>query len=586
MLQIYLFLKSKTKMNIFVATIIGRLNFMCDVFMRRLIVVLFFLVVSSIKAFNQVNDIDSLEYEAIQDTIKMIIAGPARTDSLLELKESTSNIDSIYNKDSLQKALYNQKINDSHKRFTGFYSDQINKSEKRDTLQFLINKINYFIKEDSLIVSDSIFNALKKLQLYIENRDISPELHFLTAKSNDQDFPTEPFDDYTTILNDTINNSLQYILEFLLKDSLNLTFRNKYNEKDFFYSATGVADSIHIKLYDQRGEFVLLWIKKTPDNIFDIHLEDGVYLQKAKQRSSIQKGIITNQTEIKLKEIKRINLVLPLWTYVGSINLNFSQSYLSDWAAGGENSLSALSVLRYSIDLVYGKRIWDNDIEYKLGYLKAGDGPLQKNDDKFELNSKYGHAAFNNWYYSFLLNFRTQFLVGYDYPNDTDPTPISGFLSPATLVFSLGLDYKPNKNLTLLLSPLTSKFTIFTDTVTFDQTRFGIEENENIKQEIGAYIKLLSKTYLRNDIILENRVTLFTNYVNNPQNIDIDWEATLNFELNEYYKFALNTHFIYDDDIDIPVYKNIDGVKTKVGVTKKLQWKEVFSVGFTYKIFH
>ena len=554
--------------------------------MRRLLAIWIILVILGSTSFAQVNDNDTTEYEAIQDTIRMIIGDEMYVDSLVELSKLNAEIDSVNLRDSLQRIRDNQKIINLHQQFNSKYSDEINKSEKRDTLNYLINKINYFIKEDSLIVTDSVFNSLKKIQLYIENRDISPELHFLTVKSNQQNFPIKPNDDYTSILNDTINNALQYILEFLLKDSLNLTFRNINNEKDFLYSETGVSDSIHIKLYDQRGEFVLLWIKKTTDNIFDLYLEDGVSLQKAKQRAAIQREIKTNQTEIVLKEVRRVNLILPLWTYTGIININLSQSYLSDWAAGGENSLSALSVLSYSIDLVYGKRIWDNDIEYKLGYLKAGDGPLQKNDDKFELNSKYGHSAFNNWYYSFLFNFKTQFLTGYDYPKDTDPVPISGFLSPATVVFSLGLDYKPNKNLTLLLSPLTSKFTFFSDTAAYDQTRFGIEKNKNSKQEIGAYIKLLSKMSLRKDIFLENRVTLFTNYVDNPQNVDIDWEALFNFELNEYFKFTLNTHFIYDDDIDIPVYEKIDGVKTKVGVTKKLQWKEVFMIGFTYKIFH
>lgn len=113
---------------------------MFDIFMHRLIVVLFFLVVSSIKAFTQVTDIDSLEYEAIQDTIRMIIAGPARTDSLLQLKESAAKIDTIYNKDSLQKALYDQKINDLHRKFIGSYSDQINNRRKKIHFSFLSTK--------------------------------------------------------------------------------------------------------------------------------------------------------------------------------------------------------------------------------------------------------------------------------------------------------------------------------------------------------------------------------------------------------------------------------------------------------------
>ncbi|MDX9697521.1 MAG: DUF3078 domain-containing protein [Bacteroidales bacterium] len=561
-------------MNIFVTKIIQGINYMCDIFKSKFIttIVLIFLGYSTIRA--QVSEVDSTEYEAIQDTIQMIIGDPG-----IGTIHVNDLLDSVKLEDSIKSI---NDFKDLQAKFDEYFLKKTLKSNKNDTLYQLINKINFFIKEDSLVVSDSVFKALKKLQYYIENRDISNELHFL---SNHEVLKESEYADKKQLA-DTINDALQYVVNYLLKDSLNLTFRNSNNEKDFFYSEKGVADSIHIKLYDQRGEFVLLWIKKTPDNVFDLYFEDGVYLQKTKQRLAIQHEIKTNQADITLKQVKKINIILPLWTYTGSIDLNFSQSYLSDWAAGGENSLSALSILRYNIDLVYGKKIWDNDIEYKLGYLQAGEGPLQKNEDKFELNSKYGHAAFNNWYYSFLLNFKTQFLPGYDYPKDADPVPVSGIMSPATLVFSLGLDYKPSNKFTLLLSPLTSKFTIFTDTVSYDQTRFGIEKDKKSKQEIGAYVKLLSKTYLRKDILLENRVTLFTNYIDNPQNVDVDWEAILSFEFTEYFKFKLNTHIIYDDNIDIPVYKTINGVKTKVGVTKKLQWKEVFSVGFTYKIFH
>ncbi|OFX83273.1 MAG: hypothetical protein A2W99_12345 [Bacteroidetes bacterium GWF2_33_16] len=551
---------------------------------KHFVIVLF--IVLGFNSFAQVNNLDSLEYNAIQDTLNMIFGISSSDDTISINKNTAITVDSTYTNDSIKKAIDKERIAIAYQNFLKSYSDTIKMYEDSDTLHFLIQKTNYFLASDSLFVPDSVFYAFKKLQLYIENRDISSVLKFLNKKVDNHEFPIKADDYYSINLNDSLKNDIRFILDYLAKDSLNMTFRNTQNEKEFFYSELGVSDSLHIKLYDQRGEYVILWIKKTSDNIFDLYLEDGAYLEKAKQSAAIQRKLKTKNTEMSLREIKQVNLVLPLWTYTGSVNMHFSQSYLSDWAAGGENSLSALSIFRYSVDLVYGKKIWDNDIEYKLGYLQAGDGPLQKNDDKFEFNSKYGHAAFKNWYYSFLLNFKTQFLVGYDYPKDTDPVPISGFMSPASLVFSLGLDYKPNKNLTLLISPLTSKVTIFTDTVSYDQTRFGIQDNKKSMQEIGAYIKLISKINLRRDISIENKLNLFTNYVDNPQNVDIDWEVYLNFELNEYFKFTFNSHLIYDDNIDIPVYRKVEGVKTKVGVTKKLQWKEVFSIGFTYKIFH
>ena len=186
--------------------------------------------------------------------------------------------------------------------------------------------------------------------------------------------------------------------------------------------------------------------------------------------------------------------------------------------------------------------------------------------------------AFQDWYYSSLLNFRTQFFKGKEYVNDSTVNIVSEFLSPAYLVFSLGLDYKPNTNLTILVSPLTSKLTIVADTLNFDQTRFGVGKNEQVRKEIGAYVKVISKFNFRNNISLENKINFFTNYTKNPQNVDVDWEMNLGVQLTDYIKMSVNTHFIYDDDVDIPVFEN--GIQ--VGTTKNAQFKELFGIGFMY----
>ena len=239
--------------------------------------------------------------------------------------------------------------------------------------------------------------------------------------------------------------------------------------------------------------------------------------------------------------------------------------------------MSALSVVKFSADYSYGKkRNLDTDVEYRLGYLKSGQKSLQKNDDKLEINAKYGKQAFNNVFYSVLLNFKTQFLKGYNYPNDS--IPVSEFMSPAYLVFSLGMDYKPSDKFTFMVSPLASKLTIVADTVNYDQTRYGVGQNEKVRKEIGAYVKAISKIRFNENITLENKLNLFTNYTHNPQNVDLDWELDLKVKLNDYIRMSVNTHMIYDDDVEFPVIK--DGVQ--VGITKKLQFKELFGIGFNF----
>ncbi|MDY6800117.1 MAG: DUF3078 domain-containing protein [Bacteroidota bacterium] len=450
--------------------------------------------------------------------------------------------------------------------------------EKPDSTYYIIRNIQKLLKPQTLEKNDTVKQAIDKLiQYQTSYNSIDTIKHFLESKLEQDNFYYLSNDTNATFLNDSIKNAVRYILNRLPKDSLKLIFKNSVNDSILFKTAKEQIDSIHFKIYDNRGEYALLWIKKYKDNTYDLILDEGTYIEKVRQQQIVTREIDTDKITTALKKSRKINIIVPVWDIGSTADINFNQGYQSNWVEGGENSLSALSVLRFNAGYSYGKqRTWDTDIEYKLGYLKAGDNPLQKNDDRFELNSKYGRTAFNNWYYSLLFNFRTQFLKGYDYPNDS--IPVSKFMSPGHLVFSLGLDYKPNKNLTVLISPVTSKFTIVSDTANYDQTRFGVGANEKIRKEIGAYVKAIWKYNITKDIHMENKINFFTNYTNNPQNIDIDWELNLKMKLTRYIKMSLNTHFIYDDDVDIPVFEEGE----QVGVTKGMQFREVIGIGFSY----
>ncbi|MFH2096265.1 MAG: DUF3078 domain-containing protein, partial [Bacteroidota bacterium] len=197
------------------------------------------------------------------------------------------------------------------------------------------------------------------------------------------------------------------------------------------------------------------------------------------------------------------------------------------------------------------------------------------------------HVAFKNLYYSILADLKSQLFRGYDYPNDTTRTIVSDFLSPGYLVIAIGMDYKPSDKLSVLLSPLTSKMTYIGDTINVDPLKFGLEDGKKLKKELGAYFKMQYKIDLTKNIMLENKLDLFSNYLEDPQNVDINWEAYLVMKINKYISTNISTHLIYDDNIDIPVYEddgspvlNEDGDQV---TTKHAQFKEILSVGFSYK---
>ena len=79
-----------------------------------------------------------------------------------------------------------------------------------------------------------------------------------------------------------------------------------------------------------------------------------------------------------------------------------------------------------------GKSSWDNNLDLAYGLIKQGTVDIRKTDDKIDFSSKYGKPAFKKWYYAVMLNFKSQFSDGYDYPNDS--VPISRFLAPAYIL--------------------------------------------------------------------------------------------------------------------------------------------------------
>ena len=139
-----------------------------------------------------------------------------------------------------------------------------------------------------------------------------------------------------------------------------------------------------------------------------------------------------------------------LWKYNGVTSLNVSQLSLSNWAAGGENSLSGNALVQLSADYDDGTMNWDNDLIMGFGLIRQGDDPTRKSDDKLDISSKFGYRASKNWFYSGLISFKTQFAEGYDNPGEADRNKISNWLAPGYLNISAGLDYKPKAKLPLL----------------------------------------------------------------------------------------------------------------------------------------
>ncbi len=261
---------------------------------------------------------------------------------------------------------------------------------------------------------------------------------------------------------------------------------------------------------------------------------------------------------------------LKSWNFGGIATFNFSQVSLTNWSAGGKSSSSGVAMFNVFGNYKKDKISWENSLDMGYGLLKEQDNEAVKSNDKLDFSSKFGIKKTEKLYYSTLFNFKTQFAPGYKYPNTTDA--ISRFLAPAYLTLSVGFDYKPNKEFSVLLSPLTGKMTVVNDDVLSAAGAFGVDPGKTIRMEVGSFVKMELKTEIMKNVSLHSKLDLFSNYLNNPENIDINWDVLINMKINDYLSANLITNLIYDDDI-----------KAGVGEGPKVQFKEMFGVGLSLK---
>jgi hypothetical protein len=266
-----------------------------------------------------------------------------------------------------------------------------------------------------------------------------------------------------------------------------------------------------------------------------------------------------------------------IWTLSGEGLLNLTQTSFTQWAAGGENSLTAIGILGLSANAERKEKwTWENRVRLAYGKTKTG-ADVRKSEDLLELHSKYGRVISTQLKYAIFLDALTQVDKGYNYPDDS--TVVSQFLAPATTVFGTGIDWVPTKWLSVLVAPVTGKATFVADTMAVDQTTYGIDQDRKTRFELGTNITAKVETPLMENVTLATSLNFFSNYLENPQNIDVIWDLLLNMKVNKFITASITTKLIYDDDILVPK-TDADGNPYEGPGT---QFKEILAIGFGYK---
>lgn len=299
----------------------------------------------------------------------------------------------------------------------------------------------------------------------------------------------------------------------------------------------------------------------------------------------------TKDTLIVVTDTIKVARPVTYWSKTNTVGFDLNQIAFVNWSAGGVSSVAGLLKGLFVRKYDNNNLKWNTELNVRFGMNKQDGIEFRKTDDAFQFTSTLGYRkdTISNWYYSTKFNFNTQFTAGYDYPNVD--LAISGPFAPAYTFFGVGAEYSNKEKLVnVYLSPMTLKNTMVFDQRLSDQGAFGvrpakydadgnqISSGQQSKTEFGMLITTHVKKEILKNITLENRLSLYSDYINKFGNIDVDWQIQLDLVVNEYVKANIGAQLIYDDDIKLK--KEIDGQQVTLG--PRIQLKQILGIGVVY----
>lgn len=268
-----------------------------------------------------------------------------------------------------------------------------------------------------------------------------------------------------------------------------------------------------------------------------------------------------------------------IWKTEGNFQFLINQAaFNDDWKGGGTTNYSANIVVNFDVYYNKGKYTWDTKFLGDYGINKIKDQEFyRKTNDRLELNSTIGRQIKQSkWYSSAFVNFRSQFDMGYEFGEDAEGNETRAlqteFMSPAFTQLGLGALWKESDDIRVNISPVTGRIITaneqFTTTPSYvDGDFFGINEGESIRTEFGASLNAFVKFKVMEGITAGNVLGLYSNYLEDPLNVDIDYTLNLIMSVNKYISANFTFQAIYDDN-----------------AVRGFQIREVLGVGFNYTL--
>ena len=388
---------------------------------------------------------------------------------------------------------------------------------------------------------------------------------------------------------DSLQLALIILLEFTSeRDSTLLWVNDIHGNRSPFWLSNGDDEAYRYWVKNYNNDSITLWIGNPGPREISLLLEDDVRIDRL-MKEEIQ--YLPEFVKIPERSLSSMTMLEPepiYWDYTFSSVFTMNQTYLSNWTKGGESSFTTMIDVmgQATYNNKEANTQWINVARIQFGTLMTQDNGFRKSQDQFEINSKLNKNASGKIGMSSSFYMKNQLASGYDYSGDSALT-VSKFLNPTTMTIGIGFEYKPFKNTTINMAPLSYKNTFVLDTALIDQTKHGIDQNKRARQELGTQIVLINTISPFEDMKITNRLRLFSNYLNHPENIDVDWEMLLDQKISWFFTIRLNLHLIYDDDVRFDLYDsdgepvlNPDGSQKQVA---KTQFKEFVGLSLLFK---
>ncbi len=369
-------------------------------------------------------------------------------------------------------------------------------------------------------------------------------------------------------LEQAVATLLSYVME---RDSVQLHLSDIKGKQTPFWLSRRESDLFRYWLRNSKGDSITVWLGNPTKFELSMALEESVNVKRMGIMPADDIPFIKTLPNKTLTSINQLKEIPILWDLGFSGSLSLNQNYITYWAQGGESSFAGLLDLSGSAKYSNkdNKSKWINSGRLRYGNVWTKNKGARVNTDIVEINSQYNKIIAGKLDFSSVFYFKTQLSKGYNYPNDS--VAVSKFLNPGTFTIGIGGEFSPFENTLINFSPLSYKNTFVLDTGNIDQTIHGIERNSKYKQEIGGQMLIKNNFKLLDEIQVANTLRLFSSYADNPQNIDVDWELTLERRISWIFSIKLNIHVIYDDDIRFPI-TTAEGIEIKAPRTQLNQF--------------